>query len=236
MTRPTWIVCALAAAVAAAPALAQGQQTAPQQQPPAQQKPAQQQPAQQQPAQQQPAQGQAQPAPAPAAPAADRLYVDEDYNFRLASPSGWPRTNPAALALPGEVIRAWSPDGTAWVAIYRLVPPSGPVSPRGMTTHNADALKNSLGAEIAVQEVRDLAGMKAMWVIANGKGTGSALDGKGTVPTSQHWVAVPRSDDVLVFLLTAPQSAFGQVDRVFEDMLRTLQVGGTQTEGQRAGS
>ncbi|HYH44728.1 MAG TPA: hypothetical protein VEG34_03520, partial [Thermoanaerobaculia bacterium] len=165
-----------------------------------------------------------------------RLYVDEDYNFRLASPSGWPRTNPAALALPGEVIRAWSPDGTAWVAIYRLVPPSGPVSPRGMTTHNADALKNSLGAEIAVQEVRDLAGMKAMWVIANGKGTGSALDGKGTVPTSQHWVAVPRSDDVLVFLLTAPQSAFSQVDRVFEDMLRTLQVGGTQTEGQRAGS
>ncbi len=222
MTRPTWIVCGLAAALAAAPALAQGQQTAPQQ-PPAQQPPAQQQPAQQ------PAPA-AKPAPAPAA---DRLYVDEDYNFRVAAPSGWARTNPAGIAVPGEIIRAWSPDGSAWVAVYRLVP-NGPVSPRGMTTTSADALKNSLGAEIAVQEVRDLAGMKVMWIIANGKGTGSALDGKGTVPTSQHWVAIPRSDDVLVFLHTAPQSAFQQTDRVFEDMLRTLQVGGTQTEGQRS--
>ena len=231
MTRPTWIVCALAAALAA-PALGQGEQ-------PAQQQPAQQQPAQQQGGQQPPAQPPAQqgaPGQAPAAkpaPAADRLYVDEDYNFRVASPSGWARTNPAGIALPGEVIRAWSPDGSMWIAIYRLVP-NGPVSPRGMTTTSADALKNSLGAEIASQEVRDLAGMKVMWIVANGKGTGTALDGKGTVATSQHWVGIPRSDDVLVFLLTAPQASFPQADRTFEDMLRTLQVGGTQTEGQRS--
>jgi hypothetical protein len=221
MTR-AWIVCGLAAALAA-PAFAQEGQTAPQQQ---------QQPAQQQPAPTPaPATSPADPAPAPA-PAADRLYVDEDYDFRVAAPSGWPRTNPAGLALPGEIIRAWSPDGKAWVAIFRQVA-KGPVSPRAMTTNSAEALSKS-GAEVAVQEVRDVSGMRAMWLVVNGKGTGAALDGKGTVPTSQHWVAVPRETDVLVFLHTAPTESFAQTDRVFTDMLRTLQAGGSQTAAQRA--
>jgi hypothetical protein len=227
MTRRNWIPCGLAAALAVAPALAQ-QPTpspAPEQQPPAQQQPA-------PPPAPSPA---AQPAPAPApAPAAavDRLYVDEDYDFRVAAPAGWARTNPAGIAVPGESIRAWSPDGTAWIVIFRQVP-KGPVSPTAMTTNSADALRNSLGAEVAVQEVRDLSGMRAMWLIANGKGTGSALDGKGAVATSQHWVALPREDDVLIFLHTAPTEAFAQTDRVFTDMIRTLQAGGSQTAAQR---
>lgn len=59
-----------------------------------------------------------------------------------------------------------------------------------------------------------------------------AIDGKGAVKTSQHWVAIPREKDVLVLLLTSPSDKFKENQQSFEQALKTLMVGGKQTDAQ----
>ena len=73
-----------------------------------------------------------------------------------------------------------------------------------------------------------------MWLIVEGKGTGGAIDGKGDVQTTQHWVAIPREKDIVVALLTSPASDFAENRKSFEAALKTFEVGGEQTEEQAA--
>src|SRR5262249_22079425 len=75
--------------------------------------------------------------------------------------------------------------------------PANPVSPRALLDASVKAYQTSLGATADQQEVREVGGMRAMWMIVTGKGTGAAIDGKGAVPTTAHWVAIPRSKDTL---------------------------------------
>jgi hypothetical protein len=82
--------------------------------------------------------------------------------------------------------------------------------------------------------MRQVAGMQAMWLLITAKGTGGALDGKGSVPTTQQWVAIPREKDIIVLLLTAPDSNFASLSPAFGSVLGTLKVSGTQTEEQKA--
>ena len=71
-----------------------------------------------------------------------------------------------------------------------------------------------------------------MWLVVEGDGTGGSIDGKGSVKTTQHWVAIPREKDVVVALLTSPTSAFPENRKSFEAALETLVVGGKQTAAQ----
>ncbi len=67
-------------------------------------------------------------------------------------------------------------------------------------------------------------------------GNGSAIDGKGTVLTTQHWVAIPREQDVIIFLMTTPDAAFAANEQAFQGLLSTLKVSGTQTTAQMQAS
>ena len=71
-----------------------------------------------------------------------------------------------------------------------------------------------------------------MWLVFEGKGTGGAIDGKGPVKTSQHWVAIPREKDVIVLLLTSPTTEFAENAKSFGEAMKTLVVGGNQTASQ----
>ena len=110
--------------------------------------------------------------------------------------------------------------------------PGRDFEPRFLVDESAKAMERSLGATVREKEVRSVAGKKAMWLVVEGNGTGGAIDGKGAVKTTQHWVAIPREKDVIVALLTSPTSEFAENRRSFEEALKTLVVGGKQTAAQ----
>jgi len=164
-----------------------------------------------------------------------RVYADENYDFQVSSPAGWSRYNPASLAVPGEVCRAWTPDGTSTISIF-IQKAGTAVHPREILDSSAAALRG-IGAVVKEQELKSIAGMQAMWLVAEGDGTGAALTGKGgkgSVRTTQHWVAIAREKDVVVLLLNAPASDFVTAEATFKTMLDTLRIGGVQTPEQRA--
>jgi hypothetical protein len=174
------------------------------------------------------------PGPAAPPPGGGRDCMDQAYDWSMSGPDEWVRaTETSSITVPGEVRCVWSPDGTTvLVAFVQKV--RRPTNPRTLLTQSVNALQKGLGATAQEQAVRDVGGMRAMWMIVNGNGTGAALSANGTVPTSQHWVAIPRANDILILLLTAPTAKFPDQDKIFQTALGTLKVGGTQTPEQRA--
>jgi hypothetical protein len=174
-------------------------------------------------------QGQAAPPPG-----GGRDCMDQSYDWSMTGPGDWVRaTETASVTVPGEVRCVWSPDGTTiLVAFVQKI--GRPTNPRTLLTQSVAALQKGLGATAQEQAVRDVGGMRSMWMIVSGNGTGAALSKDGTVPTSQHWVAIPRSNDILILLLTAPTAKFPDQDQIFQTALGTIKVGGTQTPEQKA--
>lgn len=156
-----------------------------------------------------------------------RVFADEALGIRMAAPGWWIRANPALLAVPGEVLQAWTRDGAATIVLLRQET-DRPWSPRDLLDVTAAALESAVGAEIQAQEVHDAAGMRAAGLVA----AGTRKDGSGR--TKQRWVAIPRQADVLVFLLSAPEASFADDDRIFGKMLASVEIRGTQTPEQRA--
>lgn len=169
----------------------------------------------------------------PEEPPARSAYVDEDYDLRVAAPPpSWERYDPARLSVPGEALRVWSPDGITTISVF-VQKPGYPVHPRTLLSQSVAAVE-PLASRIAEQEVREVAGLQAMWLVLAGPGTGAALTGAGDIETWQHWVAIPRQEDVVFLLLNAPAEGFQDAQSVFSKMLDSLEVGGSQTDVQRA--
>ena len=156
------------------------------------------------------------------------------YGFSLTAPEGWTQaTDTSTITVPGEVCCAWSPDGTSTLVVFRQKP-KNPVNPRALLNQSVKAFQTSLGATVDAQEVRDVGGMRAMWMIVTGKGNGAAIDGKGTVRTTQHWVAIPRDKDIVIFLMNSPETDYTKNDQVLQGVINTLKVTGQQSPEQRA--
>ena len=166
-------------------------------------------------------------------PNAGKGIPPEQIGLSFAPPQGWQQGDPTKLTLPGTVCCVWSPDGTTSVAIF--VQNSGkPYNPRVLLEQSAEALQKGLNAEVRTKEVVSVGGMRGFSLVVSGPGTGAAIDGKGAVRTDQHWIAIPRDKDVVIFLMTTPDDKFAANDAAFQTMLTTLKVTGTQTPDQQA--
>jgi hypothetical protein len=180
-------------------------------------------------------QGQAQGQPAaPGQAAAPKGGVPpEQIGLSFAPPQGWQQGDPTKFAVPGTICCVWSPDNASSIAVF--VQNSGkPYNPRTLLEQSAEGLQKSLGAEVRQKDVVNVGGMKGFSLVVSGKGTGAGIDGKGTVITDQHWVAVPRDKDVVIFLMTTADEKFATNEAAFQSMLSSLKISGTQTPDQQA--
>ncbi|MFM7149958.1 MAG: hypothetical protein ACKO23_08960 [Gemmataceae bacterium] len=157
--------------------------------------------------------------------------VDDQYNFSVMVPAPWKKAEIADYKVPGKALAAFSGAESASVVVF-VQEPGMAFDPRFIVDVSARAMEKKLEAKVHAKDVKTVAGKKAMWLVVEGKGTGGAIDGQGSVQTSQHWVAVPREKDVLIVLLTSPTSRFEENSKSFEKVLKTLTIGGTQTEEQ----
>ena len=107
------------------------------------------------------------------------------------------------------------------------------VSPRVMLDGSTKSMKDMLGATVSVEAIRPVKGMQAMWMVVSAKGTGGAIDGKGDVETTQHWVAVPRERDVVVVLLSCRAADYARLQKSFESAIGSLKLSGSQTAEQK---
>jgi hypothetical protein len=158
-------------------------------------------------------------------------YVDDKYDFSITVAKPWKNARLQDYTVPGVTRTAYSrPNGASFVLF--LQEPGKDFAPRFLVDESAKSIEKNLGATVREKEVRAVAGKNAMWLIVEGNGTGGAIDGKGSVKTTQHWVAIPREKDVVVALLTSPTSEFPENRKTFEESLKSLVVGGKQTAAQ----
>jgi hypothetical protein len=158
-------------------------------------------------------------------------YVDDKYEFSVTVSQPWKNARLQNYSVPGVARTAYARPGGASIVVF-VQEPGRAFEPRFLVDESAKAMEKNLGATVREKDVRSVGGKKAMWLIVEGKGTGGAIDGKGSVKTSQHWVAIPREKDVIVALLTSPTTSFAENKKSFEEAIKTLVVGGNQTVAQ----
>jgi hypothetical protein len=179
-----------------------------------------------------PPQNAAPQAPSPAAPE-KKVITPEEAGLSFAAPQGWKQGDPKGYNAPGNICGLWSPDNIASIVVF-VQNVGKPLSPRVLLDQSAQALATSLGAEVKTKEVTDVAGMRAFSLVVTGNGTGAAIDGKGTVRTTQHWVAIPREKDIVIFLMNSPDADYQKNEQTLQAILGTLKVTGQQTPEQKA--
>jgi hypothetical protein len=160
-----------------------------------------------------------------------KKYADEKYGFSLSVPEPWAEAPVEHFSVPGTVRAAWSGKDNASLLAF-MQEPGQAFSPRFLGDESAKAMREKLGCEITASDVKTVAGKKAMWLVATGKGTGGRLDGQGEVQTTTHWVAIPREKDIVIVLLTCPAAEYPKLLPSFEKALKSLEVKGTQTAEQ----
>lgn len=159
-------------------------------------------------------------------------YSDEKYGFVLTVSSTWKSAPLQAYSVPGVARAAWKGAGNASIVAF-VQEPGKAFSPRFLVDASAASMKTALGAKVVAQEVKAVAGKQAMWLVVEGKGTGGAIDGKGDVATTQHWVAIPREKDILVVLLTCPAADYPAAEKAFVTAVDAMTVKGDQTAEQK---
>jgi hypothetical protein len=166
-------------------------------------------------------------------PNAAKGIPPEQMGLSFAPPAGWQQGDPTKFTLPGSICCVWSPDNISSVAIFAQN--SGkPYNPRTFLEQSAQGLQKGLGVEVRQKDVVNVGGMRGFSLVVSGQGTGASIDGKGTVRTDQHWVAVPREKDVVIFLMITPDDKFAANEAAFQGMLGSLKITGTQTPDQQA--
>ncbi|HEV8581610.1 MAG TPA: hypothetical protein VGX68_21290 [Thermoanaerobaculia bacterium] len=162
-----------------------------------------------------------------------KVVKPEEIGISFAPPQGWQQGDPTKVAVTGDPCCVWSPDNVASIVAF-VQRPGKPLNPKVLLEQSAKALQSAFGAEVKTKEVKDIGGLRGFSLVVTAPGNGGAVDGKGTVPTTQHWIGIPRAQDVIVFLMTTPDASFAQNEQVFQGMLNTLKVSGTQTPDQQA--
>lgn len=157
---------------------------------------------------------------------------DEWCGFSLSVPKPWARAPFSDFTVDGTLRCAWRGGGESSIVVF-LQEPGEAVDPQEMLDESVAQQKKDLAVKVIAQEVRTVAGMRAMWMVVQGKGTGGRILGNGEVETVQHWVAVPREKDVVVLLLTCPADDYDQFKKSFGAAVDSLKLSGSQAKSQR---
>lgn len=163
---------------------------------------------------------------------AAKTFDDADHGVSGEEPANWHAAPANGVSVPGKALKVWTPDNVASIVLF-LQEPGVPVTPRELLDSSVQGIEG-MGIKVNEKEVRDIAKMRAMWLICTGKGTGGALGPNlGVTPTSQVWVAIPREKDVVVVLLTAPEKGLTEHRKLFDTLLKSLKITGTQNDAQK---
>lgn len=150
-------------------------------------------------------------------------YFDSEYRFAVTVGTDWKQAPLDAFTVPGIARAVWSRPGG--VSLSFFVQETGAyIDPSNLLAESAKAQEEKLSAAVLEKEIRQIAGRDAMWMLVEGQGTGSAITGNGPVKTTQHWIAIPRENDVLVALLTTPSGSFQASEQLFLKAIETLQM------------
>lgn len=163
---------------------------------------------------------------------AKNKYSDDKYNFAIEVSEPWKNAPLQGYTVPGVARAAYAGSKGASIVLF-VQEPGKAFDPRFLVDESAKSMEKNLGATVSEKDVRDVDGKKAMSLVVEGKGTGGAIDGKGTVQTSQHWIAIPREKDVIVALLTSPTPDFKTNQKSFLASIKQLKIGGIQTDDQK---
>ena len=158
-------------------------------------------------------------------------YTDEKYRFSLTAPPPWTEAPLDDYTVPGVVRAAWSGTDEASIVVF-VQEPGEAFSARCLVDESARSMKEKFDCTIQAADVKTVDGKQAMWMVATGKGTGGALDGRGDVETTTHWVAIPREKDIIVVLLTCPAADYEAQLPLFGAAIQSLKVEGRQTSAQ----
>jgi hypothetical protein len=159
-------------------------------------------------------------------------YSDDKYDFAIEVSEPWKNAPLQGYTVPGVARAAYVGSKGASIVLF-VQEPGKAFDPRFLVDESAKSMEKNLGAMVSEKDVRDVDGKKAMSLVVEGKGTGGAIDGKGSVQTSQHWIAIPREKDVVVALLTSPTQDFKTNQKSFLASIKQLKIGGTQTDAQK---
>jgi hypothetical protein len=159
-------------------------------------------------------------------------YSDDKYDFTIEVSQPWRNAPLQRYTVPGVARAAYAGSKGASIVLF-VQEPGRAFDPRFLVDESAKSMEKSLGATVSEKDVLDVDGKKAMSLVVEGKGTGGAIDGKGSVQTSQHWIAIPREKDIIVALLTSPAESFKANQKSFLESIRRFKIGGTQTTDQR---
>lgn len=163
---------------------------------------------------------------------AKNKYSDDKYNFAIEVSEPWKNAPLQGYTVPGVARAAYAGSKGASIVLF-VQEPGKAFDPRFLVDESAKSMEKNLGATVSEKDVRDVDGKKAMSLVVEGKGTGGAIDGKGSVQTSQHWIAIPREKDVIIALLTSPTPDFKTNQKSFLASIKQLKIGGTQTDDQK---
>jgi len=147
--------------------------------------------------------------------------------FSLKETPTWTSVAPSEVRIPGhEVRRVWrtKAENLVVAATIRLG--------RSMSPRTLLDLQRSLSSQVVVADIRSVGGMQATWLISTVEGLGELLELKSDVSVTQHFVGIPRENDLLVFYLISRADRFQADSKDFEKMLKTLKVEGKQTKEQ----
>lgn len=163
-------------------------------------------------------------------------FVDVRHGYAVTPSEDWEPGDPSAYSVPGELRRAWKVDDVASVTVF-VQESEHTLSAQQLLEANVMRVKQR-DVDIQVQEVVRIGGLEAMSIVFTGMGTGGALSGgeHGTVKTTQHWAAIPRGKEVIVFLLTTPEADFKTHEKAFAAMLKTVEVEGDWVVSEDAGN
>ncbi len=150
-------------------------------------------------------------------------YFDAEYGFSFNTGDAWKPAPLESFTVPGIARAAFTRTGGISLSVF-VQETGNLVDASWMLAESAKAQEEKLSATVIEKEVRKVAGHDAMWMVVEGQGTGSAIDGKGPVKTTQHWVAIPRETDVVVALLTSPTGTFESNQKLFMRAIETLKL------------